>query len=248
MSEIDEESELELNTALSGCAGYAKIDLSSVDRKKLKKKHGIETNEKIKMYDEIKRHKELWTYPHDLNRNWSEIRCHWDHHTFENAKETHVVCPLNYIPKQVAMKSQNEISTRVGDTTTLNFMIKENVPRSKDIEKLDAKRSNLIEITSGYYETDGIFCSPECCLAFINDQKSKAGGSKYMDSERLLHSMLGLTERVIPANNFRLLREYGGKLTIERFRNSNRSVTYEYHGTTVLISHLFEKKLNISNN
>ena len=40
--------------------------------------------------------------------------------------------------------------------------------------------------------------------------------------------------------------EYGKKLTIEQFRNNNKSVKYEYHGTTVLISHLFEKKLNIS--
>jgi hypothetical protein len=248
---------------------YAKIDLSNVDRKKIKQKHGIETNEKIKIYDEIKRHKELWTYPYDLNKNLSHIRCHWDHHTFDNAQSNHVVCPLNYTPKQVAIKGQNEISTRipftqkgegrpddrrssaVGDvnSTTINsFMIKENVSKYKDIANLKEEKclKNLIEVTSGYYETDGVFCSPECCLAFINNEKSKAGGSKYIDSERLLHSMLGLTRRILPANHYRLLEEYGGKLTIEQFRNNNKSVKYEYHGTTVLISHLFEKKLNIS--
>lgn len=265
---------------------YAKIDLSNVDRKKIKQKHGIETNEKIKIYDEIKRHKELWTYPYDLNKNLSHIRCHWDHHTFDNAQSNHVVCPLNYTPKQVAIKGQNEISTstRSGDnSTTINsFMIKENIPKYKDIANLEEQslpftiesrqrreglrmrnahpeprsgpsvrppgpaHKNLIEVTSGYYETDGVFCSPECCLAFINDEKSKAGGSKYIDSERLLHSMLGLTQRILPANHYRLLEKYGGKLTIEQFRNNNKSVKYEYHGTTVLISHLFEKKLNIS--
>jgi hypothetical protein len=230
---------------------YAKIDLSNVDRKKIKQKHGIETNEKIKIYDEIKRCKELWTYPYDLNKNLSRIRCHWDHHTFDNAQLNHVVCPLNYTPKQVAIKGQNEISTRLGEvnSTTINsFMIKENISKYKDIANLKEERclKNLIEVTSGYYETDGVFCSPECCLAFINNEKSKAGGSKYIDSERLLHSMLDLTQRILPANHYRLLEKYGGKLTIEQFRNNNKSVKYEYHGTTVLISHLFEKKLNIS--
>jgi hypothetical protein len=244
---------------------YTMIDLSDVDRKKIKQKHGIETNEKIKIYDEIKRQKELWTYPYDLNKNLSQIRCHWDHHTFDNTQSNYVVCPLNYTPKQVAIKGQNEINTHIGDvnsTTTINsFIIKENIPRCKDINNLEDKSAsklissaikynsnikNLIEVTSGYYETDGVFCSPECCLAFINNEKSKAGGSKYIDSERLLHSMLGLTQRILPANHYRLLESYGGKLTIEQFRNNNKSVKYEYHGTTVLISHLFEKKLNIS--
>ena len=246
-------------------ARYAKIDLSDVDRKKIKQKHGIETNEKIKIYDEIKRQKELWTYPYDLNKNLSQIRCHWDHHTFDNAQSNHVVCPLNYTPKQVAIKGQNEINTRIGEVnsaTTINsFIIKENIPKCKDINNLEDKSAsklipsavkynsnikNLIEVTAGYYETDGVFCSPECCLAFVNNEKSKAGGSKYIDSERLLHSMLGLTQRILPANHYRLLKQYGGKLTIEQFRNNNKSVKYEYHGTTVLISHLFEKKLNIS--
>jgi hypothetical protein len=33
---------------------YQKIDLSNVDRKKIKHNHGIDNNEKIKIYDEIK--------------------------------------------------------------------------------------------------------------------------------------------------------------------------------------------------
>jgi hypothetical protein len=58
--------------------------------------------------------------------------------------------------------------------------------------------------------------------------------------------MLGLTSRISPANNFRLLKDYGGNLTIEQFRKNNKSIKYEYCGTTVLISHLFEKKINLS--
>lgn len=216
---------------------YQKIDLSQIDRKKIKQNHGIESNEKIKIYDEIKHVKELWTFPNGIIKG--TIRCHWDHHPFEGIG---IFCPLTYRPKQVAKIGQNEVKIRGANQVINNFMIKENIPRCKDI----SHHKNLIEITDAYYEVDGVFCSPECCLAFINDEKSKVGGSKYSDSQRLLHFMLGLTTCISPANHFRLLKEYGGNLTIEQFRNNNKSIKYEYCGTTVLISHLFEKKINLS--
>lgn len=223
---------------------YKSIDLSGVDRKKIKNNHGIETHEKIKIYDEIKHVKELWTYPRNIKEG-STIRCHWDHHPFDGIG---IFCPLSYRPKQVAKIGLNEVKQRsgigVGDSIFNNFVIKENIPRLKDISTLLNK--NLIEITDAYYEVDGVFCSPECCLAYINDEKTKAGGSKFVDSERLLHFMLGLTTKISPANNFRLLNVYGGNLTIDQFRKNNKSIKYEYYGTTVLISHLFEKKINLS--
>jgi hypothetical protein len=228
---------------------YKKIDLSDVDRKKIKHNHGIETNEKIKIYDEIKHVKELWTYPHNFpnfpqnfKENKHNIRCHWDHHTFQGIG---IFCPLTYRPKQVAKVSQSEVKIKGSDSTINNFVIKENIPKNKDVSSLMIGKQ-LIEITDAYYEVDGVFCSPECCLAFIYDEKSKVGGSKYSDSERLLHFMLGLTSKIQPANSFRLLKEYGGNLTIDQFRQSNKSIKYEYYGTTVLISHLFEKKINLS--
>lgn len=223
---------------------YKNIDLSSVDRKKIKYNHGIETNEKIKIYDEIKHVKELWTFPRNI-KDVSTIRCHWDHHTFDGIG---IFCPLSYRPKQVAKIGLNEVKQRsgigVGDSNLNSFVIKENIPKSKDISTLLNK--NLIEITDAYYEVDGVFCSPECCLAYINDEKTKVGGSKYADSERLLYFMLGLTSKISPANSFRLLSVYGGNLTIDQFRKKNKSIKYEYYGTTVLISHLFEKKINLS--
>lgn len=223
---------------------YQKIDLSNVDRKKIKKNHGIETNEKIKIFDEIKHEKQLWTFPQNFKT--SDIRCFWDHHTFDTVG---IFCPLSYRPKQVAKLGQTEVKQRsknISDLNIDNFMIKENIPKNKDISTLN----NIIEITDAYYEVDGIFCSPECCLAFINDQKTKVGGSKYFDSKRLLYNMLNLTkeEDIFPANDFRLLKCYGGNLSIEQFRNNNKSISYQEIGTTVLISHLYEKKINLSLN
>jgi hypothetical protein len=197
-------------------------------RDRVKSDQGISCNEKIKICDELKHVKELWTYSCS-NKDGTESRCYWDHHTFDGVG---ILCPISYNSKQVAKKNSGEGTS---------FTIKENIPKSKDISAL-----KLNDVTDAYYEVDGVFCSPECCLAFVNDEKTKIGGSKYNDSERLLHSMLGLTSRIYPANSYRLLKEYGGNLTIEQFRKSNKSVKYEYHGTTVLISHLFEKKINLS--
>jgi hypothetical protein len=210
-------------------ATYKKIDLSSIDRKKIKQNHGIDSNEKIKIYDEIKHVKELWSYPTSF-KDCKDLRCYWDHHTFDNIG---IFCPLNYKPKQVA---------KIGFTDDTKYTIKENIPSCKDINGC----KDVIEISDAYYEVDGIFCSPECCLAYINDEKTKVGGSKYSESERLLHFMLGLSTKITPANSFRLLKVYGGNLSIEQFRKSNKSIKYEYCGTTVLISHLFEKKINLT--
>jgi hypothetical protein len=218
---------------------YQKIDLSNVDRKKIRQNHGVETNEKIKIYDELKHVKELWTFPNNIRaENNNTLRCYWDHHTFEG---TIIYCPISYRPRQVAKKGQNELKIKNNDVHINSFVIKENISKNKDISNL-----NVVEVTDAYYEVDGVFCSPECCLAYINEEKSKAGGSKYTDSERLLHFMLGLTTRISQANNFRLLLEYGGNLTIEQFRKKNKSIKYVYYGTTVPISHLFEKKINLS--
>lgn len=200
---------------------YQKIDLSGVDRKKIKQDHGIETLEKIKISDEIKHTKDLWTYP----KNVTGVRCFWDHHQFEGQA---IFCPISYKPKQVA-KIDN------------NYTIKENIHNMKEI-----RDKNIIPVTDAYYEVDGVFCSPECCLAYINSEKTKAGGSKFFESERLLHLMIKTTTKITPANDFRLLKEYGGNLTIEQFRNNNTTIKYDYCGTTVLISHLFEKKINLS--
>lgn len=218
---------------------YKKIDLSAVDRKKVKQNYGIDTNEKIKIYDEIKHVKELWTFPRNFKEAPNDIRCHWDHHTFEGIG---IFCPLNYKPKQVAKNGITESKTK-GESNTV-YTIKENIPKNKDVSSL-LTTNEIMEVSDAYYEVDGIFCSPECCLAFINNEKTKVGGSKYVDSERLLYFMMGLTKTITPANSFRLLKAYGGNLSIEQFRKSNKGVKYEYYGTTVLISHLFEKKINL---
>jgi len=202
---------------------YKKIDMTKIDRKKVKETNGIDTFTKIKVYDENKHIKDLLASP----INVTNIRCFWDHHLFDGEG---VFCPISYKPRQVAKVTDDHI-------------IKENIYKTKKI-----KCSNtIIELNDAYYEVDGVFCSPECCLAFINDKKLQPGGSKYFESERLLYNMLGITSgKLRPANSiYGVLAAYGGELSIEDFRKC-KSIRYEYHGTTVLISHLFEKKINLA--
>lgn len=219
-------------------AQYNKIDLSNVDRRKIKKDHGIDASEKIRIYEEAK---ELHAYPCNKDQ-YDQLRCYWDHHVF---KGRGVSCPISYRPRQVAAvtgltSASGGKKSAVADKV---FVIKENIPTWKDVSDLP----DVSEVSDSYYEVDGIFCSAECCMAFINTEKTKAGGSKYADSERLLHNMLGLTVKITPANSFRLLNEYGGNLTIQQFRSNNKGIKYEYNSTTILISHLFEKKINLTN-
>tara|TARA_B100001115_G_scaffold184555_1_gene187551 strand:+ start:1199 stop:1846 length:648 start_codon:yes stop_codon:yes gene_type:complete len=79
-----------------------------------------------------------------------------------------------------------------------------------------------------YYTVDGVFCSFNCCLAYINDNKHK---SLYDNSTQLLHRMYkDLNEIEIEINgapNWRLLDTFGGHLTINEFRKNFKTYSYK---------------------
>ena len=75
---------------------------------------------------------------------------------------------------------------------------------------------------------DGIFCSFNCVLAFINDNKHD---SLYRESITLLNyfykTIFGTLPKIfLPAPHWRLLKEYGGHLDIAEFRKSFNHVEY----------------------
>ncbi len=102
-------------------------------------------------------------------------------------------------------------------------------------EKL--KNTNLPASTNDFFETEGIFCSFPCCKAFILDQH---GSAKYKESITLLSllfsilhgiqsvfSVSGNPEIDFPAApSWKLLREYGGHLTIEEYRATFGKLEY----------------------
>jgi hypothetical protein len=134
-------------------------------------------------------------------------------------------CPIKYIPTQAVKSYYSEI-------TKDRYTIKENITskHQKAIEK--SKDSNLTLLRRDYYLTDGIFCSFNCCMAYIEDHKHN---SMYDLSEMLL---LKMYHNIYPtkvtcideAPHWRKLKQCGGDLAIEEFRDSFNKIEYKDHG------------------
>lgn len=139
--------------------------------------------------------------------------CFWCRHRFSTLP---IGCPLRYLPTQVV----RTILSKSEDSST--YSIKENVSESLC--------SSIHEDTvrKAYFETDGIFCSFNCCLAFINDNAHK---SRYRQSKTLLSNMYAAAvgtcvAQIQPAPSWRLLSEYGGHMSIDEFRQTFNKVQY----------------------
>ena len=99
---------------------------------------------------------------------------------------------------------------------------------------------------NNYYETDGIFCGFSCCLAYIRENKKNP---IYLDSEHLLRKIyydFFKSTDIICSPHWRILKEYGGTVTIEEFRNNISRMDYIHRGTYKSfksIGNLYEEKI-----
>ena len=194
--------------------------------------------------------------------------CYWCRHKFESAS---IGCPIKYISKKAVKNYYSEVSKDF-------YTIKENITRNRSqmlhtnkskfvfsphlaVEKTDetataiAPPSTTCSISinnKDYYSTDGIFCSFNCCKAFIKENKhNKLYENADILLTKLYEDMYNVKNIVInPSPNWRLLIEYGGYLTIQQFRDNFNKTTYESHGvirnTDIFkpIATLYEEKLN----
>ena len=164
----------------------------------------------------------------DLNYN-----CFWDRNPIIDGEP--IGCPINYIPKQIQKTFYSQVSK---DT----YLIRENIMGETKITE-----PNISTVRESYYETDGVFCGVECCLAFILDNKH----NRIYDMSQMLltkmHNELNNTKAITitPASSWRVLKEYGGHMSIEKFRSNFGKIDYDYHGITrtVPIAHLYEEKV-----
>ena len=165
--------------------------------------------------------------------------CFWCRHPFNTNA---IGCPIKYVSSQ-AVKTYHSHITK--DTYT----IKENLTKNRR-ENLDQKDINIR--LGEYYETDGVFCSFNCCQSFILEHKHKR---LYDNSAMLLMKMYNSFMnnnkyvKINPAPHWRTLKEYGGHMNIVKFRDGFNKIDYEYHGTTKQlpkfspIASLYEEKL-----
>jgi hypothetical protein len=188
------------------------------------------------------------------NKNIEDMKgynCYWCRNTFSTMP---IGCPINYVSSKATKSYHSEVSKD-------DYVIKENITRYKKKIFTEDKtlfmsknKANIIVDKDEYYLVDSIFCSFNCCKAYIQDNKHN---NLYEHSDNLLiklykdmndHSIKNI--KINPAPHWRLLREYGGHLTIEQFRENFNKSTYDFHGnikSKILfkpLGYLYEEKIN----
>lgn len=154
--------------------------------------------------------------------------CYWCRHPFDTKP---LGCPIKHIPERLDKSYYSYINK---DT----YNIKESV--------------NPKKFENNHYESDGIFCSFNCCKSWIEDNKKNI---LYKDSSILLNIIYNKfmdTKKltITPAPHWRLLQEYGGHLDIIKFREGFNKTKYEFEGieenlpTFLPVRHLYEEYIN----
>ena len=145
--------------------------------------------------------------------------CFWDHQPFDTQP---IGCPIDFeahiLEKTVTYK-EDALSTMT-----------QHVSKQK-IKQVNTSTNGIVVTEKNVYVTDGIFCSFNCCLAFIMDN---AHTMKYVKSRVLLMKMytdiFQQIKLIKPAPSWRLLEQYGGSMTIDQFKNSFNNYVYITQG------------------
>lgn len=151
--------------------------------------------------------------------NCEKYNCYWDRNPFETVP---IGCPIKYISATATKKYHSEISKDM-------YTIRESVTSLKASLIKDPSINVDAEY---YYETDGVFCSFNCAKAFILDNKHN---KLYDQSMILLYKMYNDVNKSTSstfdaAPSWRLLKEYGGNLSLKDFRESFNRIDYVSFG------------------
>lgn len=168
--------------------------------------------------------------------------CYWCRHIIPDYILP-IGCPLRYIHSKITKKYKSELSK---DKYTIR----------EDICKLDSIcKDNISKDNKDYYLTDGIFCSFGCVKSYIKDN---IHNSLYNNSSSLLIKLyndinnIDINEfdsdfKITEAPDWRLLKSYGGHLSINEFRKGLNSISWKTKGYSepyfLSLQHLFEKKI-----
>ncbi len=151
--------------------------------------------------------------------------CFWCRHDFTNIP---IGCPIRYVPTAIVKTCQSEITKEI-------YHLKQSIPNNA-IEKLDI--SDAMRIVNGdYYETDGSFCSFNCCMAYISDNSTNP---LYSQSKMLLMKLYitifnpSELTKINLAPSWRLLQAYGGFMSIDEFRSASNDFIYIDHDYQVI--------------
>lgn len=187
----------------------------------------------------------------DIENN--KYKCYWCRHSFNSIP---IGCPINYLSNKITKNYHSEVSKdkyRISENAS-KFKVELFNKKKFIFTALKEKNQNVeLNIQDKYgYICDGVFCSFNCCKAFIKDNKHNR---LYEQSELLLiklyNDITGLKNiNINAAPSWRLLEEYGGNLNINQFRENFNKITYEHHGIIKNdnifkpIGFLYEEKIN----
>ena len=176
--------------------------------------------------------------------------CFWCRNSFSSIP---IGCPISFVPSELIKDYYSEI-------TKDRYVIRENITKRKrkEIENIldkiniDQTNKKFIIEKKEYFITDGIFCSFNCCQSFIADNRLNP---MYNSSLNLLLIMYQICFKsnieILCAPSWRLLKEYGGHLTIEEFRDNFDKVQYNDLGNYLIhnipscksIGNIYEQKI-----
>ena len=137
----------------------------------------------------------------DINSQINQIKCWWCRNEFQGNIFS---IPVSYIRSHYPIPN--------GTAETKSFVEKE-VTRA---ERKMMQEEGVPVTVEESFKLDGIFCSGECRQAFLEEHINE---KTYRDSIALLVKYD--RTKYSPAMSWKKLKEYGGNLTIEEFRQEN---------------------------
>jgi hypothetical protein len=146
--------------------------------------------------------------------------CFWDKHPIASKKI--ISCPLRFKPSQIIKIYKHPISNE-------RYTIKENI-NYQNISHTEYVKKYLV--MESQIEVVDTFCSFNCCLAYILDNKHDPS---FINSENILRYMwneICPDTELSPSPSWRLIKGFGGSLSINKFRKLHTSDrVYVIHGS-----------------
>lgn len=241
------------------CFTLYNIDLEQIEKKffsekNIKKEKVVDKNPFITFLDDNKLNKRCILSMVDLKTQQPITKryCFWDRNHIPD-DVLPIGCPVKYIHSQLVKQYISEISKD-------SYLIKENVSKN-DIPNIKKGLNNInspIKITKsdlsllkrGTFLVDGCFCSFNCAVAYIEENKNNI---IYKDSYYLLVKMYEEfyeteIDIIKQAPHWRLLEEYGGNLNIKNFRHTFSKITFTDMGLwqkidTMPLGFIYEEKI-----
>jgi len=242
---------------------FSEYENKNMNCQKTNDSQGSSSYQKTKVYDQ-KENPSLFSYIDEAKRDHictlsmkdvikneklplkTNLLCFHCHHSFSTIP---IGCPIDYKSSKIYKNYYSEI-------TKNNYVLQESIsdhatPNDKNSSSLfQTDRENL-----GYYVTDGIFCSFQCCKAFILNNKHK---ELYKQSDYLLNciymNLFNIKEEfeISPAPDWRILENFGGNVNIDFYRKNFNKIEYRNSESYLkdlpnckTIGFVFEKKIKL---